>query len=113
QPVSLAHQLPAHVEALRRDRARIAEARDRAAVSPLGAAALAGSPYPVDPASVAAELGLARAFRNSIDAVSDRDFVAELAFVAALCAVPASRLAGELWLWPGAGVGFARDRRHH
>ncbi|HEY8758400.1 MAG TPA: argininosuccinate lyase [Candidatus Limnocylindria bacterium] len=107
QPVSLAHHLLAHVEALRRDRARVADARQRTAVSPLGAAALAGSPYPVDPASVADELGLPRAFRNSIDAVSDRDFVAELAFVAALSAVHASRLAEELVLWTSAEFSFA------
>jgi len=107
QPVSLAHHLLAHVEAIRRDRARIAEARDRTSVSPLGAAALAGSPYAVDPASVAKELGLERAFRNSIDAVSDRDFVAELAFVAALAAVHASRLGEELVLWTSAEFGFA------
>ncbi|HSW95832.1 MAG TPA: argininosuccinate lyase [Patescibacteria group bacterium] len=107
QPVSLAHHLLAHVESLRRDRARVADARERTAVSPLGAAALAGSPYPVDPASVAGELGLARAFRNSIDAVSDRDFVAELAFVAALSAVHASRLAEELVLWTSAEFSFA------
>jgi argininosuccinate lyase len=107
QPVSLGHHLLAHVEALRRDRARVADARQRTAVSPLGAAALAGSPYPVDPASVADELGLSRAFRNSIDAVSDRDFVAELAFVAALSAVHASRLAEELVLWTSAEFSFA------
>jgi argininosuccinate lyase len=113
QPVSLAHHLLAHVEALRRDRARVAEARQRASVSPLGAAALAGSPYPVDPASVAEELGLARAFRNSIDAVSDRDFIAELAFVAALSAVHASRLAEELVLWTSAEFGFAEFSDEH
>ncbi|MHB8632068.1 MAG: argininosuccinate lyase [Candidatus Limnocylindria bacterium] len=113
QPVSLAHHLLAHVEAFRRDRARVAEARRGAGVSPLGAAALAGSPYPVDPASVAAELGLARAFRNSIDAVSDRDFVAELAFVAALAAVHASRLAEELVLWTSAEFGFAELSDEH
>jgi argininosuccinate lyase len=107
QPVSLGHHLLAHVEALRRDRARVTDARQRTAVSPLGAAALAGSPYPVDPASVADELGLSRAFRNSIDAVSDRDFVAELAFVAALSAVHASRLAEELVLWTSAEFSFA------
>jgi len=107
QPVSLAHHLLAHVEAIRRDRARVAEARDRTSVSPLGAAALAGSPYAVDPASVAKELGFERAFRNSIDAVSDRDFVAELAFVAALSAVHASRLGEELVLWTSAEFGFA------
>ena len=113
QPVSLAHHLLAHVEAIRRDRARVAEARERASVSPLGAAALAGSPYPVDPASVASELGFERAFRNSIDAVADRDFVAELAFVAALSAVHASRLAEELVLWTSAEFGFAEVSDEH
>jgi len=112
QPVSLAHHLLAHVEALRRDRERIGGARQRAAVSPLGAAALAGSPYPVDPASVARDLGLAGAFRNSIDAVSDRDFVAELVFASALAAVHASRLAEEIVLWTGA-LGFAEVSDEH
>ncbi len=107
QPVSLAHHLLAHVEALRRDRDRVAGARARTAISPLGAAALAGSPYDVDPASIAKELGLEAAFRNSIDAVADRDFVAELAFVAALTAVHASRFAEELVLWTSAEFGFA------
>jgi argininosuccinate lyase len=106
QPVSLAHHLMAHVEALRRDRGRIAEARDRAAVSPLGAGALAGVPYPIDPESVAKELGLERTFRNSIDAVSDRDFIADFAYVGALAAVHASRLAEELVLWSSAEFGF-------
>lgn len=113
QPVSLGHHLLAHVEAVRRDRARVAEARGRAAISPLGAAALAGSPYPVDPASIAAELGLVGAFRNSIDAVSDRDFVAELAFVAALAAVHASRLGEEIVLWTSAEFGFAAVSDEH
>ncbi|HVR89101.1 MAG TPA: argininosuccinate lyase [Candidatus Limnocylindria bacterium] len=113
QPVSLAHHLLAHVEAFRRDRARVADARTRAAVSPLGAAALAGSPYPVDPQAVATELGLAAVFRNSIDAVADRDFVAELAFVAALAAVHASRIAEELALWTGAEFGFAEVSDAH
>ncbi|HEY8656712.1 MAG TPA: argininosuccinate lyase [Candidatus Limnocylindria bacterium] len=107
QPVSLAHHLLAHVEAFRRDRARAANARERTAVSPLGAAALAGTPHPVDPQSVALELGLGATFRNSIDAVGDRDFVAEFVFVAALTAVHASRLAEELVLWTGSEFGFA------
>src|SRR6266513_5048593 len=64
QVVSLAHHLLAHVEPLRRDRSRIAEAKERAAVSPLGAGALAGVPYPVDPEGVAKDLGLGRTFRN-------------------------------------------------
>ncbi len=113
QPVSLAHHLLAHVEALRRDRERVADVRRRTAVSPLGAAALAGSPYDVDPASVARELGLAATFRNSIDAVSDRDFVAELVFVAALAAVHASRFAEELVLWTSAEFGFAEVSDEH
>ena len=113
QPISLAHHLLAHVEALRRDRQRIAEARERAAVSPLGAGALAGTPHPVDPASVARELGFARAFRNSIDAVADRDFVADFVYVAALAAVHASRLAEELVLWTTAEFGFAEIADSH
>ena len=113
QPVSLAHHLLAHVEAFRRDRARVAEARARTAVSPLGAAALAGSPYAVDPVATARELGMPLTFRNSIDAVSDRDFIVEYVFVAALAAVHASRLAEELVLWSSAEFGFvAFDDRH-
>ncbi len=106
QPVSLGHHFLAHVEALLRDRARIAEARARAAVSPLGAAALAGTPHPIDPDAVAAELGLRSRFTNSIDAVADRDFIAEFAFAAALVAVHVSRLAEEIVLWSGTEFGF-------
>ncbi|HET7700301.1 MAG TPA: argininosuccinate lyase [Candidatus Limnocylindria bacterium] len=113
QPVSLAHHLLAHVEALRRDRARIAEARARAAVSPLGAGALAGVPYPVDPAGVAKELGFERTFRNSIDAVSDRDFIADFVYVSALAAVHASRIAEELVLWTSAEFGYAEFADAH
>ncbi|HYK99114.1 MAG TPA: argininosuccinate lyase [Candidatus Acidoferrales bacterium] len=113
QPVSLAHHLLAHVEALRRDRSRVADARTRTAVSPLGAGALAGVPYPIDPASVANELKLERTFRNSIDAVADRDFIAEFTFVAALAAVHASRLAEELVLWTSMEFGFAEFSDEH
>jgi len=113
QPVSLAHHLLAHVEALRRDRVRVNEARERAAVSPLGAGALAGVPYPVDPAAVARELGLPRTFRNSIDAVADRDFVADFAYVCALAAVHASRFAEELVLWTSAEFAFAEISDEH
>ncbi len=113
QPVSLAHHFLAHVEALLRDLARIAEARSRASVSPLGAAALAGTPHPIDPDAVAAELGLRSRFTNSIDAVADRDFIAEFAFVAALAAVHVSRLAEEIVLWSGSEFGFiALSDRH-
>jgi len=106
QPISLAHHFLAHVEALLRDRTRISEARSRASVSPLGAAALAGTPHPIDPDGVAAELGLRSRFTNSIDAVADRDFIAEFAFVAALAAVHVSRLAEEIVLWSGSEFGF-------
>ena len=113
QPVSLAHHLLAHVEALRRDRARVAEARVRTATSPLGAGALAGAPYPLDPASVAKELGLDRVFRNSIDAVADRDFVVDLVYVAALTAMHVSRIAEELVLWTTSEFAFAEFADRH
>jgi argininosuccinate lyase len=113
QPVSLAHHLLAHVEALRRDRVRVAEAQERADVSPLGAGALAGVPYAVDPELVAHDLGLTRTFRNSIDAVADRDFVADYVYVCALAAVHASRFAEELVLWTSAEFGFAEFADQH
>jgi len=113
QPVSLAHHFLAHVEALRRDRARIAEARTRCAVSPLGAGALAGVPYPVDPEGLARELGLERTFRNSIDAVADRDFIADFVYVAALTAVHASRLGEELVLWTSAEFAYVELSDEH
>jgi len=91
----------------------VEQARERAAVSPLGAGALAGVPYPVDPASVASELGLPRTFRNSIDAVADRDFIADFAYVSALAAVHASRLAEELVLWTSAEFAFAEISDEH
>jgi argininosuccinate lyase len=113
QPVSLAHHLLAHTEALRRDRMRLAEARERTALSPLGAGALAGVPYPIDPDFVAHELGLSRTFRNSIDAVGDRDFIADYVYVCALAAVHASRFAEELVLWTSAEFGFAEFSDQH
>jgi argininosuccinate lyase len=113
QPLSLAHHLLAHVEALRRDRQRIAEARERTATSPLGAAALAGTPHPIDPASAARELGFERVFRNSVDAVADRDFIVDFLYSAALAAVHASRLAEELVLWSSAEFGFAELSDEH
>jgi len=113
QPVSLAHHLLAHVEALRRDRTRLAQARERTATSPLGAGALAGAPYPLDPQSVAKELGLVQVFRNSIDAVSDRDFIADFVYVSCLAAMHASRLAEELVLWTSSEFGFAEFADQH
>jgi argininosuccinate lyase len=99
QPVLLAHHLLAHVHALARDVDRLRDWDKRAAVSPLGAGALAGSSLPLDPVAVAAELGFDRAAANSIDAVSDRDFVAEFLFAGALLGVHLSRLGEEIILW--------------
>ena len=99
QPVLLAHHLLAHGWALARDVDRLLDARDRADVSPLGAGALAGSSLPLDPDSVAADLGFAARFENSMDAVGDRDFVAESLFALALLGVHLSRIGEELVLW--------------
>ena len=99
QPVLFAHQLLAHVHPLVRDIERLQDWDKRAAVSPLGAGALAGSSLPLDPDAVAAELGFASAAANSIDAVSDRDFVAEFLFCAAMLGVHLSRLGEEVVLW--------------
>src|SRR5690606_2461392 len=92
QPVVLAHHLLAYFWMLQRDRERLADWRKRANILPLGAGALAGSPYPVDRHFVAAELGFDGVGENSLDNVSDRDFAIELASVLALVAVHLSRL---------------------
>ena len=99
QPVLFAHQLLAHVQAFARDVHRLRDWDLRASVSPLGAGALAGSSLPVDPISAAEELGFGSAAPNSMDAVSDRDFVAEFLFVAALIGVHLSRYGEEVCLW--------------
>jgi argininosuccinate lyase len=106
QPISFAHQLLAHVQALLRDLDRLRDWDERAAVSPLGAGALAGSSLPLDPAKVAHELGFRAPAANSIDAVSDRDFVAEFLFVAALSGVHLSRLGEEVVLWTTPAFGW-------
>lgn len=106
QPVMLAHHLLAHFWTFARDLDRWRDALARADVSPLGAGALAGSSLPIDPVSVAEELGFARAFENSLDAVSDRDFVAEALFVATLTQVHLSRLGEEIVLWSSEEFGF-------
>ncbi len=106
QPVSLAHHLLAYVEMLGRDRARLAEVRARAAVSPLGSGALAGTTLPLDRERVAATLGLSGVTRNSLDAVSDRDSAIELLFAVALAAVHLSRLGEEIVLWTTREFGF-------
>ena len=106
QPVLLAHHLLAHGWALARDVDRLLDARDRADVSPLGAGALAGSSLPLDPDGVAVDLGFAARFENSLDAVSDRDFVAEALFALALLGVHLSRIGEEMILWSTAEFSF-------
>jgi argininosuccinate lyase len=106
QPVTFGHHLLAHVHPLLRDLARLRDWDARAAISPLGAGALAGSSLPLDPGAVAAELGFTAPAANSIDAVADRDFVAEFLFVAALCGVHLSRLGEEVVLWTSLEFGW-------
>jgi argininosuccinate lyase len=108
QPVLLAHHLLAHVWAFARDVDRLRDALARADVSPLGAGALAGSSLPLDPDLVATDLGFTRRFDNSLDAVSDRDFVAELLFCCALTQVHLSRIGEEIALWSSEEFGFLR-----
>ena len=107
QPVLLAHHLLAHGWAFGRDIERLLDALERVDVSPLGAGALAGSSLPLDPEFTARELGFARAFDNSLDAVSDRDFVAEILFALSLVAVHLSRIGEEWVLWTSDEFGFA------
>jgi len=106
QPVLLAHHLLAHGWALARDVDRLIDTRRRLDVSPLGAGALAGSSLPLDPDAVAADLGFAARFENSMDAVADRDFVAEAVFDLTLVAVHLSRLGEELVLWSSEEFAF-------
>jgi argininosuccinate lyase len=103
QPVLWGFQLAAHGFALARDLGRLQDAGRRADVSPLGAGALAGSSFPLDPAATATDLGFAAAFDNAMDATADRDAVAELLAAAAIAMVHASRLAEDVTLWAGRG----------
>ncbi len=107
QPVLLSHHLLAHGWALSRDVDRLLATVGRMDVSPLGAGALAGSSLPLDPDGVAEELGFAGRFENSMDAVSDRDFVAEALFDLALLGVHLSRIGEELVVWSTEEFGFA------
>jgi len=106
QPVTVGHHLLAYVEMLARDRGRFADARARMNESPLGAAALAGTSFPIDRNMTAQTLGFDQPMRNSMDAVSDRDFAAEFLFAASLTAIHLSRLAEELVLWSSDRFGF-------
>jgi argininosuccinate lyase len=106
QPVSLAHHLMAHAWALMRDLERLADSTMRVRVCPLGAGALAGTSFPIDRDLLANELELNEPMPNSMDAVSDRDFVAEHLFICSLLMVHLSRLAQELILWSTPEYGF-------
>ncbi len=106
QPVTFGHHLLAYVEMLGRDRGRAADCRRRLNESPLGAAALAGTSFPIDREMTAHALGFDRPMANSLDAVSDRDFALEYLSAAAICAVHLSRLAEELVIWSSAQFRF-------
>ncbi len=108
QPITFGHHLLAYVEMLARDRGRFKDARARLNECPLGAAALAGTSFPIDRGLTAAALGFDRPTANSLDSVSDRDFVIETLAAAALCAVHLSRLAEEIVLWASPPFGFIR-----
>ena len=108
QPVSLAQHLLAYAWMFRRDAGRLEDTLSRVRVSPLGAAALAGTTYPLDPAAVADEVDFAGILANSMDAVSDRDFVLEALFDAATIMMHLSRLCEEIVLWANPAFGFVR-----
>jgi argininosuccinate lyase len=108
QPVTFGHHLLAYVEMFGRDRARFADCRNRTNESPLGAAALAGTSFPIDRSATAAALGFDRPMANSLDAVSARDFALEFLAAAAIASVHLSRLAEELVLWTSPLFGFIR-----
>ncbi|QNJ91036.1 argininosuccinate lyase [Mycolicibacterium fluoranthenivorans] len=108
QPVLLAHHLLAHAHPLLRDADRLVDLDKRAAVSPYGSGALAGSSLGLDPDAIAAELGFASAADNSIDATASRDFAAEAAFVFAMIAVDLSRLSEDIILWSTTEFGYAK-----
>jgi argininosuccinate lyase len=108
QPVTFGHHLLAYVEMAERDRGRFADARARLNESPLGAAALAGTSFPIDRAMTAKALGFARPMANSLDAVADRDFVLETLSASAIAAVHLSRFAEEIVIWSSPLVGFVR-----
>ncbi len=108
QPVTFGHHLLAYVEMLGRDRSRIRDARARLNECPLGAAALAGTSFPIDRHMTAKALGFARPTANSLDSVSDRDFVLETLSAASICAMHLSRFAEEIVLWSTPQFGFVR-----
>jgi argininosuccinate lyase len=108
QPVTFGHHLLAYVEMLARDRSRLADARKRMNENPLGAAALAGTSFPIDRQMTAKALGFDRPTRNSLDTVADRDFVLETLSACAICAVHLSRLAEEIVIWSTSQFRFVK-----
>jgi len=108
QPITFGHHLLAYVEMLQRDRDRLAQGRARVNCLPLGAAALAGTSFPIDRERVARELGFETVSENSLDAVSDRDFAIEFAAFASILMMHLSRLAEEIVLWASPPFGFVR-----
>jgi len=108
QPVSLAHHLMAYFWMFQRDRERLLEGRKRVNLCPLGAVALGGTSFPIDPSFVAEQLGFDGLCPNSMDAVADRDFVVEFLGTASLAMVHLSQLCGEIVLWSSAEFGFLR-----
>jgi argininosuccinate lyase len=108
QPITLGHHLLAYGEMLLRDRDRFRDCRARTNILPLGSGALAGSPYPLDRASVAAELGFDSVSRNSLDATADRDFVVEFLAACAITQMHLSRLSEDVVLWATAEFGFVK-----
>src|SRR5580698_8113378 len=108
QPVSFAHHCLAYVEMLARDRGRFSDAAKRMNESPLGAAALAGTPFPIDRNATAKTLGFDHPMRNSLDAVSARDFALEFLSAASIAATHLSRLAEEIVLWASPSFGFIK-----
>jgi argininosuccinate lyase len=108
QPITFGHHLLAYVEMLGRDAGRLEDARKRLNENPLGSAALAGTPYPIDRDMTSAALGFDRPTANSLDAVSDRDFILETLSAAAICAMHLSRFAEEMVIWSSAQFGFVK-----
>lgn len=108
QPVSLAHHMLAYAWMFKRDHSRVCDCIKRANVCPLGAAALAGTTYPLSPATSAKHLGMEDTFRNSLDAVSDRDFVMEAMFTGSLIMTHLSRICEELIIWSNPCFGFVK-----
>ena len=106
QPVTVGHHLLAYVEMLQRDKGRLNDCRRRLNVSPLGSGALAGSTINLDREAIAEELGFDGVTRNSMDAIADRDYIAELLFVISMCGVHLSRLSEDLILWCSSEFGF-------